>query len=257
MADIGYDHTFNRLSLGVGYTMQWLDYDNSVSAFGEVIDNQDRDHQVDSLFARAGYQFKTDMQAYVSYTAYNVDYDEEIDSGGYARSGDGYTVDAGVSFTMTGKLTGDLYATYHDRSYDDPTLPGIDGWAMGAGLQWNPTYMTSVYGNISSSIEETTSAYSSGYFRTLYSLRADHELTRFIQLSAFVSYIDNDYTLIPGAPANSRQYDKIWRTGIGLNWFINRFVYLNASYAWEQLDTNVPDDGYTANRVWLILGLER
>ena len=43
---------------------------------------------------------------------------------------------------------------------------------------------------------------------------------------------------------------------MGLNWFINRYLFLNASYGWEQLKTNVPDDGYTVNRVWLVLGAE-
>jgi hypothetical protein len=124
-----------------------------------------------------------------------------------------------------------------DRSYDDPNLPGVDGWSMGAGLQWTPTYLTSVYGRIDSSIEETTSQYSSGYFRTLYSLRVDHELMRSLQLSAFVSFSDNDYTLVPDAPPDTRSYDKVWRSGIGANWLSIRFMYLNASYDWEQVKT--------------------
>ena len=255
-ANLGYDHTFNRLSLGVDYTIQWLDYDNSISETGEVIDNQDRNRDGGQWTFFAGYQFKTDMQAYVTYAPYQIRYDEEFDSGGYNRSGDGYTVNGGLNFTITGKLNGDLYGSYHDRSYDDPALPGISGWAAGAGLQWNPTYLTSIYARIDSGIEETISDYSSGYFRTLYSLRADHELTRFIQLSAFISYIDNDYTQIPGAPEFARKYDKVWRNGVGVNWYINRNIYLNGSYAWENLDTNVPDDDYTVNRVWLVLGLE-
>lgn len=255
--NVGYDHTFNRLSLGASYTQQWLDYQNSVSPTGEVIDNQERTRDGGVVSFRAGYQFKTDMQAYVTYAPYKVKYKEEVDAGGYDRSGKGYTINGGLSLTVTGKLNGNIYGSYHDRTYDDPALPSADGFALGAGLQWNPTYLTSVYGNIDSGIEETTSQFSSGYFRTLYSLRVDHELTRFIQLNAFVSYTDNDYNQLPGAPADAREYDKIWRSGIGANWFINRYLYLNVSYSWENLKTNVPDDGYTTNRIWLVLGLER
>jgi hypothetical protein len=253
--NVGYDHTFNRLSVGANYSHQWLDYDNSASLTGEVIDNQDQDRDSGRWIFNAGYQFKTDMQAFVTYAPYSVKYDEEINSG-FDRSGNGYSVNGGVNFTMTGKLSGDLYASYHDRTYDDPELPSDSGWGLGAGLQWNPTYLTSVYGRIDSGIEESTNVYSSGYFRKQYSVRADHELTRFLQLNAFVAYSNNDYTQIPGAPANSREYDKIWRSGIGLNWFINRYFYLNVSYGWEQLETNVPADGYTVNRVWLVLGAE-
>jgi len=251
----GYDHTFNRLSLGASYDPEWLDYDNTTSLTGELIDNQDQDRQGDIWTFNAGYQFQTDMQAYVTYSPYKIKYDEDINSG-YDRSGDGYRIDGGVNFTMTGKLSGDVGASYHDRSYNDPELPDVSGWAAGAGLQWNPTYLTSVYGRIDSGIEESTNLFSSGYFRRLYSLRVDHDLTSFIQLNAFVSYADNSYEQIPGAPAIAREYDKIWRSGVGFNWFINRYFYLNASYGWEQLKTNVPDDGYTVNRVWLVLGAE-
>jgi len=252
----GYDHTFNRLSLGASYDPQWLNYDNSVSITGEVIDNQDQDRRGDIWTFNAGYQFQTDMQAFVTFAPYKIKYDENQDRNGFDRSGNGYSINGGVNFTITGKLSGDVSVAYHDRTYNDPELPGVSGWAAGAGLQWNPTYLTSVYGRIDSGIEETTNEFSSGYFRTLYSLRVDHDLTSFIQLNAFVSYSNNDYTQIPGAPAISRQYDKIWRSGVGVNWFINRYLFLNASYGWEQLKTNVPEDGYTVNRVWLVLGAE-
>ena len=53
-----------------------------------------------------------------------------------------------------------------------------------------------------------------------------------------------------------RDHDKVYRYGLGANWFINRHMYLNASYGHEKLKTNVPADGYQVNRVWLVLGLE-
>ena len=44
---------------------------------------------------------------------------------------------------------------------------------------------------------------------------------------------------------------------IGLSWFINRYLFLNASYAHEKLKSNLPDDRYDVNQVWLTLGIER
>ncbi len=49
----------------------------------------------------------------------------------------------------------------------------------------------------------------------------------------------------------------ITRYGIGANWFINRHLYLNASYGHEKLTSNIPDDGFSVNKVWLTLGIER
>ena len=52
--------------------------------------------------------------------------EDELDRA--ARLGDGWYADAGVSFTMTGKLGGDLFVSYRDQSYDDPRLSDISGW---------------------------------------------------------------------------------------------------------------------------------
>jgi len=253
----GYDHTFNRLSLAATYSWRRLDFDDAFSFEDGVIDNQDRDRDENNLSLRAGYQFRTSMQAFVSYTADSTDFKEKFDRNGFSRNGDGYTASAGLAFMLTGKLNGNVAASYLDRSYDDPRLPNTSGWGGNASLQWKATDLTSVFGEISSSIEDTTSQWSSGYFRTLYSVRVDHELLRYLQLNGFVSYSDNDYQLIAGAPENARAWDEIFRGGLGLSWFINRYLFLNASYDYEKLKTNVPGDGYEVNRFWLTLGLER
>jgi hypothetical protein len=90
----------------------------------------------------------------------------------------------------------------------------------------------------------------------VYTVRVDHELKRFLQLNAFVSFSDNDYQLLAGAPEGARAWDEIFRAGIGLNWFINRHFRLSASYDYEKLKTNVANDGYETNRIWLVLGYE-
>jgi len=62
--------------------------------------------------------------------------------------------------------------------------------------------------------------------------------------------------LIDGAPDDARAWDKIWRAGLGASYFINRHMFLNASYSYEKLKTNAPDDGWKVNNIWLVLGLE-
>ena len=72
------------------------------------------------------------------------------------------------------------------------------------------------------------------------------------------SYVAEDliYPLIAGAPDDARAWDHVWRVGLGASYFINRHAFLNASYNWDQLETNVDDDGFEVNTVWLILALE-
>ena len=254
---VGYDHTFNRLSLGAYYSWRRMDFDNVVDFDGDVIDNQDRDRNVDNLTFRASYQFQAYTQAFVSYSLNSTEYDEPIDRNGFARDGDGSQASFGLARTLTGKLDASIFATYNERSYDDPFLPDTTGWSGGATLNWQATSLTTVSGSISSGIEDTTSAYASGYLRTLYQVRVDHELRRFLQLNGFVAYSEADYQLIDDAPAFARDSDEVFRAGIGLNWFINRFVFFNVSYDYEKSRTNIPFDDYEVNRFWLTVGFER
>jgi uncharacterized protein (PEP-CTERM system associated) len=136
-------------------------------------------------------------------------------------------------------------------------LNGISGWSGGAGLQWYPTQLTSVGARIASNVQETTYQFASGYLQTLYSLRVDHELTRSLQISGQLSYRDNDYELTDDAPLDARQNDEIWTAGLGLTYFVNRYVFFSASYTHDRLRSNVPGDGYDVNRIWLTLSLER
>jgi hypothetical protein len=255
---IGYDHSFSRLSVGGWYARNWLDFDNVVGADGEIIDNQDRDRTTDNYGLRMGYQFMVDKQVFIRYSGYSTKYDQQFDRNGYDRTGSGYRINGGVNFSMTGRLQGDIYASYYNRDFDDPRLPSTNGWLLGggAGLQWNPSDLTSVYARIQSGIQETTDANSTSFVQQIFSIRVDHELTRDIQLNAFVSYGTNDYNLIDTTVENPRTKDKLTRAGVGANWFINRHTFLNASYAYSSFNSSVPNDDYTSNDIWLLLGLE-
>ncbi len=254
---LGYNHTFNRLSLGILASLRQLDFDNVRKLDGGIIDNQDRDRDESSLQLRAAYQFQPGKQAFVSVVFNNVDYDQEFDRSGLNRNSDGYSLNGGVDFSISGVLSGDVFVSYHEQSYDDPQLNNVSGWAGGMGLTWLPTTLTTVNASITSGVEQTTIATSSGYLRTLYSLRVDHELLRNLQLIGMVSYTDNDYQQNDNATEFSRSYDKYWSAAIGATYFFNRSVYLSASYDYNDFSTNVLNDDFTANRFWLVLGLER
>lgn len=254
---LGFDHQFNRFTVRLNWYHAAYDFDDALRDDGSSIDNQDRDRDNDTFGLRLGYQFKTDMQAFASVQWHEVDYREEFDRNSLNRNSDGYAVSAGLRFGITGVLSGDVFVNYHDMDYKDPTFPNVTGWAGGAGLTWLPTQLTTVRATITSDVYQTTDASSPGYLGTLYMVRVDHELLRDLQISADVSYRDNDYTLVEDAPPDARAQDEVWRFGLGATYYFNRSLYVSASYSWTQLDTNVQQDGFTVNRVWLVLGLEK
>lgn len=259
--NLGYDHTFNRFSIGVLWNIRDLDYRNGVTLAGEIIDNQDRDRTTNTFGARFGYWFKSDKQAFVAVNYYDTNFDQKFDRSGYERSGNGYNISGGLDFAMTGVLSGDVFLSYLDRSYDDPRLPNTNGWAVGMGLHWMPTTLTTVHGRITSSIEDTTLSTASGFQRTMYSVRVDHELLRNLQINGQVSYYDNKYQLLADAPENSSSSEHYFTAGVGATYFFNRWSYLSASYMYGKytrggnLDPRF--DRFKVNDVWLVLGFER
>jgi hypothetical protein len=255
--NLGYDHTFNRLSLGLAYTPRSLSYDNTQRLDGSIIDNSDRDRTEQTYSARFGYQLTTGKQVFAKVGLTDVEYDQKFDRNGFDSSSDGFFLDAGMDWQLTGVLKGDAYVSYNERSYDDPNLADIDGWGPGAGLTWRPTKLTTVRGTINTSIEDTTQSTASGYQRTLYSVRVDHELLRNLQINGQLSYYENDYELLPDAPEFAREEDTVRRVGVGVTYFVNRSVWISASYDFTDFSSNIPNDDYESNVAWLVLGLER
>lgn len=256
-AGLTYNHYFNRLSLSGALDWQQLTYDDVLDDSGDIIDNEDRDRQSVRASLTAGYQFKTDRRAFVTLAWDETEYDQEFDRNGFNRNSSGYSISGGMDFTITNLLIGDVYLGYFERDYDDPELQDVDGFGLGAGLTWLPTQLTTVRFNVSSSIEDSASATASGYFRTLYAVRVDHELLRNLQLTGRLSYSDSDYETVLDAPPGSRTSDQVWRAGLGANYFVNRWMWVSVSYDYQHLSTNVANDGYDVNRVWLVLGFEK
>lgn len=253
----GYDHLFNRLSVGFDVSMRKLDYDNNFRLDGTIIDNQDRDRTDDRVGMRVGYQFQPDMMAFADVGYETVDYRLDADRNGFDRDSSGWFFGGGLDFTITGVLKGDVYVRYHDREYDDPRLADVSGWGLGGGLQWAPTMLTSVRLGLDTGVQDTTQATSSGYLRNMVSLRVDHELLRNLQIMSQVSYYNHDYQLLADAPEGARDNDTYFTVDLGATYFFNRWSWLSLSHKYGTFDTNVDFDDFTANSTWLVLGFER
>ena len=95
-AALGMLHNFGGLWTRFGVTRDAYDFDSVDSRLG-IINNDDRDRNMDAAGIRVGYPVakKVDLFAQAAYDS-RV-YDEEIDDNGYARDSDGSRLAAGVS----------------------------------------------------------------------------------------------------------------------------------------------------------------
>jgi hypothetical protein len=253
--DVAYKHGFNRLSAMLGYNLQDTDYDNNIDFAGDLIDNQDRDRSRDTVTLRADYAYSEKSALFFSYAANHLDYDQRFDNNGFRRSSDGSDIRGGIAWDMTGVIVGDFYLNYVEQKYDDPRFKKVDGFGIGADLEWTPTDLTSVSIRFANTPQETTQAGTSGYYSSLYSARVQHELRRNILINARFSYTDNQYEVSdPGA--TSLNGTEVIRAGLGMSYLFNRNFYLSGGYIYEKQDANTAEFKYTTNRLFMTLGLE-
>ena len=254
---VGYYHTFNRVKATLGYRPQDIDYDNSFTLNGDIVDNQDRDRSEDTLTVRLDYEYSELSQIFVAYNGNKRDYDQQFDDEGYERSSDGYNIRLGAAWQMSGLIYGDLFVQYLKQDYDDPRLGDIDGYGLGADLEWTPNDRTSVSFNFANTVQETVLAGVSGYNSKLYSARLQYELRRNLMGNLRISYTDNDYK--NNSSTEELSNTQVTRANIGLSYLFNRNFSLSAGYLYQKqkADNNSPDFEYTANRFFITLLMER
>ena len=251
----GYSHRFNHLTAALNFETIDTDYDNNTNGIGDILDNQDRDRSGDALTLRLAYELSPQSSVFIGAEANEVDYDQEFDDRGFARSSDGYRLQGGFSWDMTGVLTGDLYVVYLNQEYDDPRFNNIDGFGIGASLDWMPTELTNINVRFANNSQETTQVDTSGYFSTLYAVRLQHELRRNWLAHVRFSYTDNDYE-VSGSGTGTLNDTQVIRAGLGLSYLFNRHVFISGGYVYEDQDANNPVFEYSSHRWFVTLGLD-
>lgn len=250
---LGYTHTFNRLTSALNYDRYKTDYDDNLELDGEIVDNQDRDRTRDGLMLRMDYRMTGEQSIFFAIASNSIEYDQPINHQGHSRSSDGYDLQAGVAFSITSLLIGDLFLQYMKQDYDDPDFDSVSGWGIGAELSWMPTEVTIVSFRFATSPQETTQADSSGYLSSLYSVRVQHELRRNLLGHLRLSYTDNNYQN-NNAGEDSLSDTGVLRAGIGLSYLINRHFDISGGYVYEKQTANLTSFDYTANRWFITLG---
>jgi hypothetical protein len=237
------NHTFNRLQLSVGASLQKLDYNNTpLLAPATVRDNSDRNHDMTTVFGEARYEFSPGYLGFVrgSYNERNYDLTLPTTATNFARNSQGNEVVGGVQFEVTRLLVGQAYAGYLSQDYEDTRFGMVSGGAYGGQLEWYPTELTTVRANVRHSVEETTILGASSYTISHFGIGADHELLRNVILTADAIYDDYEYNGI------SRN-DHFWGFSVGAMYLMNRNVQLNLGYILGQRDSNVANLDYTNN----------
>ncbi|AWK86575.1 outer membrane beta-barrel protein [Azospirillum thermophilum] len=251
--EAGYTQRFNRIRARLAGHANYYEYDDTPLNAGGVSRQGDRDRWEYAGTGRVGYEFmdgyETFIQGTYSWTRHRMD----RDFSGVNRDSDGYEIVAGLSTDLTGLITGEVYAGYLAKNYDDSRLKDFSGVSFGGRVNWSVTQLTTVSGSVSRSVRETSSSIgrsaASSYTRTLVAVGVDHELLRSLLLNARAQYRLDDFNGI------SRQ-DDVYTLGAGATYQLNRYLSLTGGYTYEKRKSDAAGLDYSNNLVYLRVGAQ-
>jgi len=228
----------NRLAFTVDAVQTITKYNNT-PAGTTVINNKDRDHEKTEASFKVSYELQEEVQPFMRVSWIGLSYDDDFDDAGFNRDSRGYRAVVGTTLDFGGITFGDVFAGYRYQDYD-PALTNINAVILGAAMTWNPTRLTTVTGNFTNSVEETTQGNASGFVATDVGVNVDHELLRSLLLNGYVGVTNNAFKGI------ARESDT-YRMGLGAKWFVNRYGSLSGGWDYTQKETSTPIVGADAD----------
>jgi hypothetical protein len=260
--DIGEDNDndlvkywFNRQTLG--FSTAFGDWTWSVQGdrLGlNYIDNgedqQDRDRVEYDVTSRLGYEFQPGVSMFVE-GGYNWRiYDEAQDNFGIDRNSQGWQARAGFIYDITGVLAAEVSAGYISQNPADDDFGDTSGFAVDAGITWNPTDLITIRGYAVTTINETTLDHASTGRAIYGGLGFDYDLDDNLYFTSNAVYTTVHFTPEDGFEARD---DDIVRGDAGLVWLINENFSLRGTYIHTRRYSSEDGEDYTDNTVLLTL----
>ena len=248
-AGITLNQRFNRLTASVGARYTDNDYKDDAAIGGGVIDQDFRDHEKLVIPARLSYDVSPDTSIFVAGSYNTREYDQQPPAVAVNRDSNGYDVGIGAAFDFTNLIRGEAFVGYLEQEYDQVGFQKVDGIDFGLNGEWYASELTTVTAGINRTVEESSSAGSSGHLDTTYEVGIAHELQRNIILTADASYLDVEFEGIT-------RDDETISAGVGVQYLVNRNAELELGYDYTSRDSSAIGQDYDKSVVGLSLVLK-
>jgi hypothetical protein len=253
--EVALSQGFNRIRTRLSAQATNYDYRSVPTVGGGRRSLEDRDRWEYGTSLRVGYDLGTGLQPFVQGTYTRTDYQKV--AGRRERDANGYELVAGTTFDLTGLMTGEVFAGYLTKRYEDATISDFSGLSVGGQLNWAVTQLTTVTGRVSRQVRETDvtrgtgvlTQVASNYTRTIAAVGVDHELLRNLLLNGRLQWRQDDFTGV-------ERTDNVYTAGAGATYLINRNFYLTGGYTYETRKSDVTGSDYKDNLIFLRVGAQ-
>jgi hypothetical protein len=225
LADLGYEHLFNRINVRLVGSFDRRNYRQAVSP--NDFNQNNRDRNIYDANLRTGYFISPRINVFVQGGSFWQKRDQN-DQGGVKRDSNGYSAVVGTSIDITGLLFGEVFGGYTRQEFDDDAFDTQNGFTYGVGLTWNPTGLTSVNLTGRGGFVPTDTAGASTNLQSTIGLRVDHELLRNLLLGAEAGYQRDDFR------GDSDDTENAFTVGGDVTYLINRYFSVVGGYGFTK-----------------------
>lgn len=221
--------------------------DVALSGGGEE-DNSDRNSYTPSLSLRLSYIDPPVLKPFVELTYAPRFHDEKLDRNGLRRDSQGLAASVGVTLDHDPFWSGEASLIYAMRDYEDSILATNDAFGINGNLTWKPTDLNSVLLTLETTLNESSSATSSGTKTWSGRVDVSHELRENVNLLGGLGL---------ALEKVSGGTDKTISSKLGVEWQLNPNMAWTASYDGTWFRAASSSDDYNDQRLMTGIVLRR
>lgn len=211
----------NRFKLIASAKVNDLDYSDTVSRTGAVINQQFRDRIEYIPAVRIEYEFPADAKVFGELSYSVIDY-RFATASQPLRSNHTTRALVGVNFKLTPLVRVIVGGGFEQRAYEVASYGTIKGLVADVRVEWLATELTTVNLQVARRVDDAIFINSPGFFTSSARLHVDHELLRSVILFAEAGYERNSFV---GVDRRDRQVQLLG----GATYSLNRLVKIQPS----------------------------
>ena len=249
-SDAAFDFKPNRLGITIGGSYDNYNYQNTPLIGGGILNNADRNENINTAYGRVSYDFSPGYSAFVGASYDDRNFLKTVDLFGFDRSSSGYHIDAGSQFFISHLVQGQIFVGYLDETFKTAgllNLPNINALDYGANVNWYVTPLLTLHLGAARTIDDTTVPGASASDDQAVFASADYELLRDVIVQGQVGYLNSKFV-------GTTRTDSVPTAGAEVTWLINHNFRLNLQYNYSNRNSDVIGAQYTQNTV--MLGLQ-
>ena len=241
-------HDFGPLEGRAKFGIERQIFENVALSGGGTEDNSDRNNYTPSATLRLSYTDPPALKPFAELTYAPRFHDEKLDRNGLRRDSQGLAASVGVALERGPIWSGEASLVYALRDYEDSALATNDAIGINGNLTWEPTELTSVVMTLATTLNESSSATSSGTKTWSGGVDATHELRENVNLLGGLGL---------ALDKASSGTDKTIISTLGVEWQLNPNLAWTASYDGTWFRGAASSDNYNEQRLMTGIVLRR